>query len=76
MIVSGYQGASLSASDRRRLEQYRLYSRPQSNFLREQTEQTLAELDRRKEQGVKPERLWFLEFEAKGTPCVAELFGF
>lgn len=76
MIVSGYQGSSLSASDRRRLEQQRLYSRSRSNFLREQTEQTLAELDRRKEQGAKPEPLWFLEFEAKGTPCVAELFGF
>lgn len=77
MIVTGFQGTSLSSADRRRLEHQRRYSpRSQSNFLREQTDKTLAELDRRKEQGIKPERLWFLEFETKGTPCVAELFGF
>lgn len=76
MIVSGFQGTSLSSADRRRLQHRRLYSVPQSNFLREQTDKTLAELDRRKEQGIKPDKVWTLDYEIKFTRPFADVFGF
>lgn len=72
-----FQGGQLSRSQRERLEQYRrTQATVNTSVLQQQVAETFAALDQRKHQGTKPERQWFLEFEAKGTPCVAELFGF
>jgi|GEM_PF-5014558 len=76
MIVSSYQGTRLSAADRRRLDQQRLYQRPQSNHLREQTDETLRELERRKEQGAKRVNVWSLDYEITFTKPFADVFGF
>lgn len=73
---SDYPANGMTFSEFRRQQARRFYERPKSDHLRRQVAETIAELDRRKEQGIKPERQWFLEYEAKGTPCVAELFGF
>ncbi|WP_082224480.1 hypothetical protein [Pseudomonas trivialis] len=44
--------------------------------LAQQVEQTLKAVEARKEQGVKPERIWFVERQETGTTCVAEWMGF
>ncbi|WP_245890977.1 hypothetical protein [Stutzerimonas kunmingensis] len=72
-----FQGGQLSRCQRERLEQYRrTQATVDTSVLQQQVAETFAALEQRKDQGTKPERHWFLEFEAKGTPCVAELFGF
>jgi len=77
MKTVSFQGGQLSRSQRERLEQYRrTQATVNTSVLQQQVAETFAALDQRKHQGTKPERQWFLEFEAKGTPCVAELFGF
>ncbi len=77
MKTVSFQGGQLTRSQRERLEQYRrTQATVNTSVLQQQVAETFAALDQRKDQGTKPERQWFLEFEAKGTPCVAELFGF
>ena len=44
--------------------------------LAQQVEQTLKAVEARKEQGVKPERIWTLERQETGTTCIAEWMGF
>ncbi|PAA00392.1 hypothetical protein CJU78_24795 [Pseudomonas fragi] len=44
--------------------------------LAQQVEQTLRVVEARKEQGVKPERIWFVERQETGTTCIAEWMGF
>ncbi|OCX95303.1 MAG: hypothetical protein BFD77_08035 [Pseudomonas sp. CO183] len=76
MRTVSFQGTQLTSGQRRRLQEQQ-QARPFVNpVLQQQVNETLAALDARQSQGIKPERQWFLEFEAKGTPCVAELFGF
>jgi len=74
--VSDYPGNGMTVSEYRRQHLRRFYERPQSNFLREQTDQTLRELERRKEQGIKPEKVWTLDYEIKFTRSFADVFGF
>ncbi|MBK57302.1 MAG: hypothetical protein CML01_00500 [Pseudomonas sp.] len=80
MRTVSFQGTQLSKSQRDRLAfQQQTRAGFLNNHLQQQVDETLAALQARKEQGtppVKPERKWFLEYQAKGTPCVAELFGF
>jgi hypothetical protein len=44
--------------------------------LADQVATTLAVIEVRKEQGVKPERQWFVERQETGTCSVAEWMGF
>lgn len=72
-----FQGLRLTASQRRQLEFQRAASEAlHASHLRQQVAETLAELDRRKEQGVKRERVWYLDYEERGTPCIAEMLGY
>ncbi|MCY1551140.1 hypothetical protein D9M68_874500 [compost metagenome] len=77
MRTVSFQGTSLSESQRRTMA---MRQQVQQSFLSAPLQQQVAEtvrvLDERKEQGAKPERVWFLDFEAKGTPCIAEYMGF
>lgn len=76
MKTVSFQGTQLTSGQRRRLQlqqQARAFVNP---VLQQQMNDTFAELDRRKQQGIKPERQWFLERQERGTPCVAEMFGF
>ena len=44
--------------------------------LAQQVAQALKVVEARKEQGVKPERIWFVERQETGTLCIAEWMGF
>lgn len=72
-----FQGGQLSRSQRERLDQFR---RVQANInttvLQQQVNETLVAVAQLKEQGVKPERQWFVVINERGTPCVADAFGF
>ncbi|MCP1445492.1 hypothetical protein J3D54_004624 [Pseudomonas sp. GGS8] len=76
MIVS-FQGAQLSPSQRRQLEFQR---KAQTAFLRPvlagQVSEAIKAVELRKEQGVKPEQVWFVERQEVGTSCLAEWMGF
>jgi len=77
MRISGFQGTSLSRSQRERLEQSRRFrSSINTTVLQQQVAETFAAVERLKEQGTKPERQWFVVINERGTPCVADAFGF
>jgi len=72
-----FQGAQLTSGQKRRLaEQQRVQNSFINPVLAQQVEQTLRVVEARKEQGVKPERIWFVERQETGTPCIAEWMGF
>jgi len=47
-----------------------------NSVLTEQVAETLKAVEVRKEQGIKPERVWFEERKERGTTCIAEWMGF
>lgn len=71
------QGTQLSASERRSLE---LRQQVRASFinpvLQAQVDLTVAKLDQRKEEGAKPERVWFNDRTEKGTPFLGDVFGY
>lgn len=77
MRTVSLQGTQLSASERRSIE---LRRQVQASFinpvLQAQVDQINTQLDQRKEQGAKPERVWFVEVSEKGTPWLGDVFGF
>lgn len=76
MIVS-FQGSQLSPGQRRQLEFQRTAQAAFLNpVLAEQVAEAIKVMDVRKEQGVKPERIWFMEREENGTSCIAEWMGY
>lgn len=58
------------------LEQQQARSAFINPVLAQQVEQALKVVEARKEQGVKPERIWFVERQETGTLCIAEWMGF
>lgn len=77
MRTVDFQGTQLSVGQRRRLtEQQQVRSSFINPVLAQQVEQTIKAVEARKEQGVKPERIWLVERQEKGTTCVAEWMGF
>lgn len=76
MIVS-FQGGQLSAGQRRQLEFQRSAQAAFLNsVLAETVAKTIEVLDKREEQGLKPERVWFPERQETGTLCIAEWMGY
>lgn len=75
MRTVSFQGTSLSASERRSIE---LRRQVQASFinpvLQAQVDQTFELLDQRKEQGAKPEKIWFHDYQTKGTPFLGDVF--
>ena len=77
MRTVSFQGAQLTSGQKRRLaEQQRVQNSFINPVLAQQVEQTLRVVEARKEQGVKPERIWFVERQETGTTCIAEWVGF
>ena len=77
MRTVSFQGAQLTSGQKRRLaEQQRVQNSSINPVLAQQVEQTLRVVEARKEQGVKPERIWFVERQETGTTCIAEWMGF
>jgi len=71
------QGTQLSANERARIAfQQQIRSSFMHPVLQQQVEQTLQILEVRKEQGAKPEKVWFDDFKSTGTPSIAEWMGF
>lgn len=72
-----FQGGQLSRSQRERLEQSRrVQASINTTVLQQQVTETFAAVEQLKEQGTKPERQWFVVINERGTPCVADAFGF
>lgn len=77
MRTVSFQGAQLTSGQKRRLaEQQRVQNSFINPVLAQQVEQTLRVVEARKEQGVKPERIWFVDRQKTGTTCIAEWMGF
>lgn len=77
MRTVSFQGTQLTAGQKRRmLEQQQARSAFINPVLAQQVEQALKVVEARKEQGVKPERIWFVERQETGTLCIAEWMGF
>ncbi len=71
-----FQGTQLTSGQRRRLQEQQ-QARPFVNpVLQQQVTETLAALEARQSQGIKPERQWTLLEQQSGTPCFADMFGF
>ncbi|WP_080395073.1 hypothetical protein [Pseudomonas syringae] len=76
MKTVSLQGIQLSSGQRRILEQQRHVREFMNPVLTQQVSETLAVIEVRKEQGTKPERIWFLDRQEKGTPSIAEWMGY
>lgn len=77
MRTVSFQGIQLTTGQKRRmLEQQQVRSSFINPVLAQQVEQALKVVEARKEQGVKPERIWFVERQETGTLCIAEWMGF
>ena len=77
MRTVSFQGTQLTAGQKRRmLEQQQARISFINPVLAQQVEQALKVVEARIEQGVKPERIWFVERQETGTTCVAEWMGF
>lgn len=77
MKTVSFQGTQLSSTQRARLAfEQQTRARFLNTHLQQQVNETLAAVEKRKEEGAKPKSQWTVVYQAKGTPCVAELFGF
>jgi len=76
MRTVDFQGTQLSSGQRRRLADQKRVMASMPNVIAQQVAETLKLLEVRKEQGVKPERIWFIERQESGTTSVAEWMGF
>lgn len=75
MIIS-LQGSQLSPGQRRNLAfQQQVKGAFLNTVLADQVAATLKAVEVRKEQGIKPERIWFIEREERGTSSFAEWMG-
>jgi hypothetical protein len=72
-----FQGSALSAGQRR-LVAFQNQCKPAflNPVLAIQVAETIRLSDERKEQGAKPEKIWFLEREESGTCSVVEWMGY
>lgn len=78
MRTVSFQGSQLSLGQRRMLEQQRHVKSFMNPVLTQQVAETLLTMEVRKEQGAKPERIWFVDRESSwtGTISVAEWMGY
>lgn len=76
MRTVSFQGAQLTQGQRLRLEQQQRVKAFMAPVLVDLVSDTLKAVEVRKEQGVKPERVWFVERQDTGTTCIAEWMGF
>ena len=76
MRTVSFQGTQLTPGQKVRLQQ-QLHIRSFMNpVLQTSVDETIKLLDKRKEEGAKPERQWFLDFQSSGTPSIAEFMGY
>lgn len=72
-----FQGSALTANDRRKAA-LRNQLRPAflNTHLQASVDQGLAAVEKLKEEGAKPEKLWTLDRQESGPVCVAEWMGY
>lgn len=71
-----FQGKTLSRTQRAQLDLQARMRAMTVSPLRAQVQETMRELDERKEQGAKPDKQYFHVSTERGTPSVAEWMGF
>lgn len=77
MKTVSFQGVQLSAGQRRQLAfQQQTRAAFLNPILAESVDQTLAAVEARKASGAKPERVWTVDRQESGTPCIAEWMGY
>jgi len=76
MIIDSQQGTQMSPRQRLMLEQQRRVVAFMNPVLQQSVDDTLKALEVRKEQGVRPEKIWFLDRQEHGTLSIAEWMGF
>lgn len=76
MKTVSFQGVQLTANQKLRLQQQQHVRSFMNPVLAEQVATTLAVIEVRKEQGVKPEPIWFPDYKETGTISVAEWMGY
>jgi hypothetical protein len=76
MKTVSFQGAQLTHGQRIRLEQQQRVKAFMAPVLIDLVADTLKAVETRKEQGIKPERQWFVDRQESGTPSIAEWMGF
>ena len=77
MSTVSFQGLQLSSSQRRSMAvRQHLQASFMNPNLTAMVDQTLAQVEQRKAQGIQPERVWFVDRTEKGTPWVGDVFGF
>ncbi len=76
MRMISFQGDGLSASQYRTIQlRQQVRAAVNQSVLQQQVAATLQALERHKEQGGKPERVWSTISNEKGTPFLGDVFG-
>lgn len=76
MRMVSFQGDGLSASQYRSIQlRQQVRAAVNQSVLQQQVEATLQALEKHKEQGGKPEKVWSTISNEKGTPWVGDVFG-
>ncbi|MCF5550416.1 hypothetical protein GIV71_07820 [Pseudomonas syringae] len=78
MRTVSFQGVQLTSGQKLRLQQQLQVRQFMNPVLTQQVSETLPVIEVRKEQGVKPEKIWFHDRESswQGTISVAEWMGY
>lgn len=77
MAFISLQGTSLTRSQRERLQQQQAVKSSFLNpVLAQSVEATLKAIEVRKQEGLKPERVWFPDRKETGTISIAEWMGY
>ena len=76
-MITSLQGSRISSGQRKQLDfQNRCKAAFLNPVLADSVAATIKIMDERKEQGVKPEKIWFPERQETGTCSVAEWMGY
>lgn len=76
-MIHSHQGTKISTGQRQQLAfRERCKAAFLNPVLQASVEETIKLVEQRKEQGVKPERIWTRDFESTGTVSVAEWMGY
>lgn len=71
-----FVGVHLTAGQKQKLDIQRAIQASRPSVVLAIVEETLLALDALKESGAKPEAIWVVEHQSKGTLCIAEWMGF
>ncbi len=76
MRTVSMQGLQLSSGQRRQIEQRQQVRAFINPVLAQSVDDTIKAIESRKQQGLKPERVWFVDRQESGTLSIAEWMGY